>query len=178
MMMLMLSLAPQAPLDWPFRGKVRFSSEELAWPSRAFCAVSPPWILGVLPKGTPFTALTSCLSPRCSSGLRTPRLRKTPSSVPNTCSFCLLGTTKPPTMPRDVGFAPPPSLLQRSGVAFSCPQKDRFTKGTQVSFPLAAEGSLLRCSTTGACGESAHQTRSLSCKPKANMLGFEDHTMH
>ena len=32
---------------------------------------------------TPFTALTTCLSPRCSSGLRTPRLRKTPSFVPS-----------------------------------------------------------------------------------------------
>ena len=123
----------------------------------------------MLPKGTPFTALTTCLSLRRSSGLRTPRLRITPSSVPNTCSFCLLGTIRPqPTMPRDVGFAPPPSLHLRSGVAFSCPQKNRFTKDAHVSFPLAAEGYLLRCSTTGACGESAHQTRSTSCKPKPN----------
>ena len=131
----------------------------------------------MLPKGTPFTALTTCLSPRCSSGLRTPRWRKTPSSVPNTCSFCLLGTTRPqPTMPRDVGFAPPPSLHLRSGVAFSCPQKDRFTKDAHVSFPLAAEGSLIRCSTTIVCGESTHQTRSTSCKPKAKYTCWDSKT--
>ena len=38
---------------------------------------------------------------------------------------------------------------------------------------------VLRCSTTGACGESAHQTRSMPSKPKPNALvGPHDHIMH
>ena len=129
-------------------------------------------------QGTPFTALTTCSPPRCSSSLRTPPLRKTPSSVPTTCSFCLLGTTKPqPTMPRDVGFAPPPSLHQRFRFCFQLTRKkNRFTKDTQVSFPLAVEGFLKRCSSTGACGESAHQTRSMSCKPKAEDTCWDSKT--
>ena len=34
----------------PFRGNARLSSEELTGHSWTFCAVSPPWILAVLPK--------------------------------------------------------------------------------------------------------------------------------
>ena len=105
-------------------------------------------------------------------------MRKTPRSVPSTCSFCLLGTTKQkPAMPRDVGSAPPSYLHQRCGFAFSFPEKDRFTK--QVSCPIAVEGFLIRCSTTAACRESAHQTRSMTCKLRPNAhVGPHDHIKH
>ena len=141
-MMLILSLGPQGAaglaLSWEcslVHGRI---NETLLGYLRGLSTLDP-WRAS---QGTPFTALTTCSSPRCSSGLRTLRVRKTPSSVPTTCSFCLLGTTKQqPTMPRDVGFAPPPSLHQRSGFAFSFQEKNRFAGGAQVSFHSRSKAS-------------------------------------